>query len=194
MRILLTLLGIAASLIFAGCETTSTEEASSAPASNFGTRATQGDGIYYLQHRLLPRWVRQPGGAFFDDLSRGVPQQLVSSATDLVDEDYASQIELTVVEPDQIYVLTFPEPYRSPLCYHVAIVKTEDNLRYYTLEKTAAFGLEDDYAMFCGWSNGSHLNFGARDYKDLESFANELRGLSGSEEAGAAFTPGNSAN
>jgi hypothetical protein len=132
--------------------------------------------IYNFQHRLLPRWTHQSGGAFFNDLVQDRPEILLMAATEMVGEEFARNISIKKYKDPEAVLLTFPPPKESPACYFIYIAKTKDGFEFYTYEKTVDLFKKGDKGVVGEWSaNKGHLNFGPRKYEDAESFVQERR-------------------
>ncbi len=121
--------------------------------------------LYYVQHRLLPKWTHQSGGNFYADLAQGNVERMKTILTKILGEK-AAGIKCEFLPEPGLVLLSFPEPQDITDCYFAGIVKTADRFHYFTLEKTEDLTGDDDVACFCEWSpEGDHKNYGGR--KDI---------------------------
>ena len=58
------------------------------------------DRIYYLQHRLLPKWTHQSDGAFYGDLRAEYYTNLLSAGSVVMGEEWSG--ETRVLQTDEI--------------------------------------------------------------------------------------------
>ena len=131
---------------------------------------------YMMQHRVLPRLLfGKEGNEFFAQLMQGDFTALRDTVARTQGTTYAEGMRIKINRNPDIVFITFPEPARMPLCYHVALVKTADGFRYLTLEKTEDLLGQGIFACFCEWTpNGQHMNGGPRTYKSLTEFEREI--------------------
>ena len=131
--------------------------------------------IYYLQHKLISKWVFESKGAFFSDLQRGNVDQLISAASEIVSADYAKEIKVTRIENREAILITFPLPKNISDCYFAIVEKSGDKFNYYTYEKTLSFGDSVFKGVLGGWSeDGSHSNYGQRTYETSDEFIKDV--------------------
>lgn len=131
--------------------------------------------IYAFEHRVLPRITHNSRGAFYSDLSRGLPPALVDLAVEVVDERFAKSLVVTPTEKPRGVLIAFEAPREMTHCYFAFLTRSGDTCRYFTLEKTLDLGGDGTKTMFCEWnSEGGHRNYGARSYTDSASFLADL--------------------
>ena len=82
--------------------------------------------IYSFEHRLMPRWTHQTKGAFYEDIRKGLPSQLVSAARKIAGDEFARQIAVSNTDAPEGVLVTFQEPEDAPLCFFAFIMKTEE--------------------------------------------------------------------
>jgi len=130
---------------------------------------------YHFEHKLIPNWLYNSDGAFFESIEAGEISRLQDVATEVVDKKFGQQLKVETIEPNQAYLIIFETPEDPPLCYCAIICRTSDGYAYYTLEKTYDFGEENAAkTMFCAWTmDGSHENLGPRGYTSPETFTEE---------------------
>jgi hypothetical protein len=132
--------------------------------------------IYFLQHRLLPKWTYQSEGMFFDDLMQNRTQKLMAAASDIVGEAFAREISFRSFPEAKGVLITFSPPKEIPECFFVYIAKKGDGFKFYTYEKTLDLGKSGDKGVIGEWkADGAHGNLGPRKYDDPDSFVRELQ-------------------
>lgn len=147
---------------------------------------TRHDKVYFLQHRLLPRWTFESEGAFFADAAAGEVTQLTDAAAKLVDEAFAKGVAVSRVAGGEGVLISFPPPAEPPECYFVLIVRREKTFEYITLERTEDILGRGAKSVVGAWTReGSHLNHGSRTYSDAGSFLAEVLSEPGVVERGA---------
>ncbi len=171
-------------LLLAGGVAAATAVAEPGPSTG-KTEPSPRDRRYYFEHRLLPNWTHKSDGIFFRDLRSRAIQKLLDVAADIVGEDYADKIQVRPLEDENRVLISFPEPRELALCYHVLIVREGGSFRIITLEKTEDILGTGVKGVVGEWTaEGSHRNFGPRDYSDGDSFVRELAaGLPGAPDA-----------
>ncbi len=108
-------------------------------------------------------------------MMNGQTEQLIAAATEVVSANYADQISILPYRDEEAVLLIFAQPKRPPNCYFVLIQKTNGTFIYRTYERTFTFGEDKDVGVVGGWqADGSHLNMGARDYSDYQSFYDDI--------------------
>ena len=132
--------------------------------------------IYYLQHRLLPRWTHGPDNSFYNELMSGNLYRLKQVATDFVSREYANKITARQYPETDGVIITFPEPDQPNECYFIYIARTGNGFRFVTYEKAEDL-LGKGHAGAVGeWTKeGKHLNMGFRKYRDAASFVKEIQ-------------------
>ncbi len=131
--------------------------------------------IYYLQHKLIPKWVFESKGAFFSYLQSGNVDRFITLASDIVSPDYAKEIKVTRIENREAVLITFPLPKNISECYFAIVEKSGDKFNYYTYEKTLSFGDSVFKGVLGGWSEGgSHSNYGQRAYETSAEFIKDV--------------------
>lgn len=147
----------------------------------------RGDRIYYFQHKLLPKWTFESGGAFFADLHSGRIARLLQAATDIVDAEFAKTVAVRPLEGASRVLIAFESPMRAPLCYFIIVEKTDEaSFRFMTLEMTEDILGTGAKSVVGEWRReGAHGNWGFRSYTDEESFVSEITSSS-DKSAGAA--------
>jgi hypothetical protein len=132
--------------------------------------------IYQFQHRLLPKWIHESKGAFFDDLMQGKTGRFIEAATKIVGEEFAKEIRIRKYHEAKGVLLVFQPPNEPPECSFIYIVKADDGFRFFTYEKSADIFREGDKGVVGEWTaDGTHLNIGSRKYDDADSFVSELQ-------------------
>lgn len=143
---------------------------------------------YSLHHRVFPNLLFKSEGRFFASLHSGDFNRLREIIGESYGHEYARAMRFKAVSQPDIVFVSFPEPSRSPLCYHAALVKNGDAFHYYTLELTTDVLSLGYKTAFCGWSSeGDHLNFGPRKYTSLDEFETEVRAVVERREAPKPF-------
>lgn len=143
------------------------------------------DRRYYFEHRLLPKWTHQSGGAFFRDLAANKAGQMLEAAAEIVGREYADSLKVRLLDdPDRI-LISFLEPQDIALCYHVLLVRLDGAFRFITLEMTEDLLGNGAKSVLGEWTaEGGHLNYGERTYSDGNSFLRETSaGLPGTPHA-----------
>lgn len=131
--------------------------------------------IYAFEHRLLPRLVYGSEHKMFADLIQNQGDGLRTIAEKIVSPEFAQQMRFKTIVPDKAVLISFPEPEKPPLCYHVIVAKTDDGYAYHTLEKADDIANTGKLkAMYCSWDSPStRKNFGGRGYTDADAFEKE---------------------
>lgn len=133
------------------------------------------DRIYLLQHRILPHWTFQSGGAFFRDLKNGSVERLLAAARDLAGEEFAQAIKLDAKSAEQAVLIIFPPPKEMALCYAAVVMQLDGEHAYYTLELTEDIMRTGAKTVLGSWSaDGAHRNHGTRTYVDPSEFLKEV--------------------
>lgn len=133
------------------------------------------DRIYHLQHRILPHWTFQSGGAFFRDLKNGSVDRLLAAARDLAGEEFAQAIKLDAKSAEQAVLIIFPPPKEMALCYAAVVMQLDGGHAYYTLELTEDIMNTGAKTVLGSWSaDGAHHNHGTRTYVDPSEFLKEV--------------------
>lgn len=136
-------------------------------------------GTYDFQHKLLPEWTHHSNGQFYAMLAAGDTERMRAAATEFVDAEYAAAIEVTPITGEDAFLLTFPEPKTTPLCYYAIIHKLEDGtFGYITYEKAFVTREDQPYVGVVGsWSgDGAHGNYGPRTYSTADEFVEDIFG------------------
>ncbi|MBS1196972.1 MAG: hypothetical protein H6R18_757 [Proteobacteria bacterium] len=139
---------------------------------------TMKDRIYFFQHRLIPQWTHQSGGAFFNDLNAGKSEKLIEAATKIVSPEFAAAISVKKYPDKNGILIRFAVPVEVPQCYFAYIYKDKNDNKFslYTYEKTLDLLKEGNKGVVGLWSaEGGHSNLGARTYEDPESFVGEVQ-------------------
>jgi hypothetical protein len=165
------------SLLLLSCGASPTKESGAEPLAEQEPGAveqqaepTRHDKVYYFQHRLIPDWLYNSEGLFFEDLTDDYSPQLISVAEEIVDAEFAAQLKVEFVPRKNAALFIFEQPNSPPNCYFAIAQKLEDGFRYTTYESTMPFG-DDVYGVVGGWNeNGDHLNMGARTYSTKLDF------------------------
>jgi hypothetical protein len=138
---------------------------------------------YTLHHRVFPNLLFKTEGKFFASLHAGEFEQLREIIAESYGPAYTNAMRMKSVSQPDIVFITFAEPARSPLCYHVALAKKGDTFLYFTLEKSDDILEIGIKTAFCGRSpEGDHLNYGPRKYTSLTEFEEEVRAFLARQE------------
>ncbi|MFT3867747.1 MAG: hypothetical protein QM715_04525 [Nibricoccus sp.] len=148
---------------------------------------------YSLQHRVFPDLLFKTEGQFFASLHGGEFERLREIIAENYGAAYSKAMRMKSVSQPDIVFITFPEPARAPLCYHVALIKKDTTFTYLALEKSDDLLGTGIKSAFCGWTaDGSHVNYGDRTYTSLTDFEEEVRAFlarQGSPQPSASTTP-----
>ncbi|MEN7343044.1 MAG: hypothetical protein AAAFM81_08865 [Pseudomonadota bacterium] len=130
--------------------------------------------VYYFQHRMMPQWLFESNGEFFNDMMLGYRMSLRDAAEEVVDADFAGALHVDYNETYDAVLFSFEAPDSPPNCFFVALQRTNDGFRFITYESTIP--LDDDVVGVVGeWrENGNHGNLGPRSYRTLEAFADDM--------------------
>ncbi len=143
-----------------------------------GPVPSERDRIYYFQHKILPQWTYQSGGAFFRDLKSGTIERLRAAARDLVGEAFAREMKLEAKSREHAVLIIFPPPKEPALCYAAAVVQLDVGYAYYTLELTEDIMNTGARTVLGSWSeDGAHRNHGTRTHADPAEFLKEVSPL-----------------
>lgn len=191
----------ATALLFFGCTTSqkpivSTKPAQPAPAAQAPALApaepspvaietpvaaspaeeTSTPDTYALHHHVFPDLFFKTDGQFFASLHAGEFERLHQIIAEKYGQAYSKAMRMKSVSQPDIVFITFAEPARPPLCYHIALVRLGETYLYLTLEKSEDILSTGVKSAFCGWTaDGNHLNYGARKYTSLNEFEEEVR-------------------
>jgi len=131
---------------------------------------------YALHHRVFPNLLFKSEGKFFTTLHDGEFERLREIISENYGPAYSKAMRMKSVSLPDIVFISFAEPARAPLCYHVALIKKGETFLYLTLEKSEDILSTGVKSAFCGWTvDGSHVNYGARHYTSLAEFEEEVR-------------------
>ena len=133
------------------------------------------DRTYLFQHRLIPEWTHRTGGAFFEDLSNGRNQQLLEAAAEIVSPEFSRGISIKPYPEAGGLLIAFPPPRGLAECYFIYVRRNpgKDSFSLFTYEKTIGPG---SGGVVAAWTaDGTHANFGVRDYEDAESFVADMQ-------------------
>lgn len=165
---------LASSLSLAFVSPSSAAEPAAATAT---TKPDTGD-LYALHHVVIPGILFSDNGSrFFNDLFTGNTSQFLGMVESGAGKSYAATLKITHEHHPEfdIVIISFPEPFVEPLCRHAALVKSGNTFRYLTLEEGNDIGNTGAKTFFCEWSPAhKHLNFGPRNYTDINAFRSEL--------------------
>lgn len=139
------------------------------------TTETPAPDTYALHHRVFPNLLFKTEGKFFDSLHSGEFERLREIIAENYGPAYSKAMRMKSVSLPDIVFITFPEPDRAPLCYHVAFVKKGDTFFYFTLEKAEDILSTGVKSAFCGWTEDMHVNYGPRNYTSLNEFEEDVR-------------------
>ena len=166
-------------LLLVGCAATTvkTEEPVAAALDSETVSRPLSKRIYYLQHKVISKWVFESSGAFFADLQAGNTVRLLSVAERIVTPEYAQGVTVTPVDGKEAVLIRFPEPTSPANCFFALIEKTNDGFSYYTYEKTLNLGEYNVAGVLGGWDQqGQHSNYGPRSYKTFAEFIKDALG------------------
>jgi hypothetical protein len=156
-------------VLFIGGLTIPVHAESSAPSVT--PESAKNQEVYAFQHRVLPKWTHRSDGAFYEALQKGVPQQLVATATKMVGENFAKHIAVENTTQPEGVLITFEKPSEVPHCYFAFITKTADGFRYITLEKAMDITEDGTKSVICEWTaDGAHRNYGFGKFTDSKTF------------------------
>ena len=132
--------------------------------------------VYFFQHKILPEWTFTTNGGFYLDLLHGELSRLKLAATAVVAKEYADAISIEVLNKGEAVLIKFPEPKAIANCFYVLIQKADDEYKFFTYEKTMAFGDDDPVKGMVGqWSvQGNHANLGGRTYLNSSDFIRDI--------------------
>lgn len=132
---------------------------------------TRHEKVYYFEHQLIPHWIFQSKGAFFNDLLAGRTGRLITAAVDNVDEEFAKAMEVELVANQDAVLITFMEPVEPPECYRALVIRKGETFQYVTLEKTEDILQTGVKSVIGEWTaKGSHLNRGPQKYTGAHRF------------------------
>jgi len=145
------------------------------------SKSEREDKIYYLQHRLLPKYIFD-NRDLYEALAAKKVAKFLEVVGKVVDKKYANNLHIEHIASKNAVLITFPAPTKSPLCYFAFIQKFRDGFSYYVYEKVDNILGGDVVGVVGAWSeNKEHFNFGLRNYKDSKSFINDLTASSSSK-------------
>jgi len=153
-------------------------QADSPAGTNISDIASQPEDkrIYFFEHQFLPELAYQTNGEFLRDLLGGDTDPLMASASEIVSDEYARGITITVVNPDSTVLLSFANPQNPPDCFFIYVQGFGDNTVFFTYEKIEPMDGESMVGMVALWTNlGDHAIFGPRDYTDAASFIRDVQ-------------------
>lgn len=132
--------------------------------------------IYFFEHQFLPELAYRTNGEFLRDLLGGDTNPLMASASEIVSDEYAKGITVTVVNPESAVLLSFANPKNPPDCFFTYIQGFGDNTVFFTYEKIEPMDGEVMVGMVALWTNlGDHAILGPRDYTDAASFIRDVQ-------------------
>ena len=169
----LLLLGLC--LLQFGCETAKVETAETGPAP--ASEPSRYDRVYFLEHRQLPQILEEDQERFFNALAEDGTSVIRYIWNTIVGEDGLDAIstEHEVISVDRsIVFIQFPAPSRPVECYAAAVVRNGMEFQYITLEMTTDILGDGTKTCLCEWKAGSHINYGPRNYADLDAFRSEV--------------------
>lgn len=120
-------------------------------------------GLFLLKPQQTIALLEQEGIQFLrfilDDLQRELKND---------DKLDISELKYSVIREanHKLFIIKLPQPIDSPEAYYVAMVEKKTGssreYRYFTLEKTAAYGNQDQRldTFFCEWTPRLHKNYG----------------------------------
>ncbi|MDZ8118496.1 hypothetical protein [Pontiella agarivorans] len=114
------------------------------------------DKIYAFQHKLTPSLLFKTDGRFFADLENGSKSKLIGIAKESVDSTFAKALTIQPVKNKDAYTITFQKPAEPPECYHVLLIKSDDEYLYYTLEKGIDVFGQGNPSFLCQWTPGGN--------------------------------------
>lgn len=130
---------------------------------------------YSLHHRVLPNLLYTTNGQFFAALHAGDFDRFREAIAENYGPGYSKAMRIKSVSLPDIVFITFAEPERVPLCYHVALAKKDGAFTFFTLEKTEDILSAGMKTCFCEWSpDGAHINHGPRKYTSAAEFEQEV--------------------
>ena len=154
-----------------------TESAVNNETQNEQTDIPLSERIYFLQHKLIAEWMFESEGDFYADLIEGNNDKFFEVAAEIVNPEYAIGIVVTPMIESGVVLFSFPTPLTSPNCYFSIIKKEATGFSYYTYEKTLDYGEKEFIAVVGGWDeDGSHMNFGIRNYQTGQDFVTDILG------------------
>ncbi len=134
--------------------------------------------LYYFEHRLMPKWTHQSGGAFYNDLRAGQAEKLREVAEELGGADFAKQLTIESVAAPEGVLLGFAAPTDVTDCFFTFVAKVGERYRYLTFEKTEDILGDGLVACIGEWTaEGSHRNFGFSKAKSREAFLKAVADL-----------------
>lgn len=166
-------------LLFTACagnQVKAPGSASQTASSEQKKELTRHDRVYYFQHKMMPRWLYESEGAFFDDLINGQLNTLQEHAKRVVDEEFAAALELKVFQEHGAVLIIFQKPQSPPNCYYAVVQRDGEQFTYTTYESTVP--MSDEFVgIVGGWSKeGSHQNYGPRAYASADAFIFDVLG------------------
>lgn len=131
--------------------------------------------VYFLQHKLISKWLFETEGDFFYDMQIGRIEKLLTAATEIVSQEYSEGIYVTPVENSHAVLITFPIPQKIANCFYALLLKDESGYHYYTYEKTIPMGDLSIAGVVGGWdSEENHHNYGPRTYTGASDFVKDV--------------------
>jgi|GEM_PF-1878340 len=139
---------------------------------------TKSQKVYYLQHKLIPKWVHQSGGAFFNDLNSGKYEKLIEAASQIVSSEFSAAISIKKYPDENGVLISFAAPAEPPECYYIYIYRENNDNKFslFTYEKTYDQFKKGHKGVVGQWTaEMAHKNLGPRTYEDLDSFVGDVK-------------------
>ena len=116
-------------------------------------------GVVEAQPEVVLRVLSGDGAArMLDDLWKASANGLAPEQV-IPDDGLRRELHRTSRD-EQVVVVICPDARGLTEAHFVALVATEERLRYFTLEASIDFETDEDITVLCEWIDGRHLNFG----------------------------------
>ena len=168
-------------IILSGCSSVQkTEPATHVDGASNQTQSNEipfSRRVYFLQHKVIPKWLFDSDGTFYREIKAGNIDGFVLRAADIVGQHYANEVVFTPIDGNDAVLITFPEPTSAANCFFALLQRDNNVFTYTTYEKSIdLFGLGDEIVgVVGGWNaEGGHENFGPRGYKTSTEFVNDI--------------------
>lgn len=129
---------------------------------------------YTFSHVILKNMVFENKQKIIENLFLN-PEKEEEMLKELWSETY--QVKSGKIDENSSYwIIELPEPKDITECKYIGITYSRENqeLKYFTLEKTVAFTSKSDPYRLCGWDKETHYNYGESSGSSFEEFLDFL--------------------